>query len=1331
MVKMLDKGVENSAISSEAKEMLEGQVKKGKDRKFILICKGAAIKTLIVFKKGPFGPKIVKAKKEGFRGQAVCGVISGKGVHLTFHMPGTSEVSDAMKTEGNVYHDEPCKLAKLRQFFKEEGGMQFKPEFQIVTRLTDIHTVNETDEDREVGERRKAAESKGAEQLKQQLSHVLIKKLIPLARQAFAVQPSKREEILGPPVSIKEALSTDQLDVAKREILEYGALLKQIIAGETAPVTPSSAPPSPPPLAGDEPRGKAGKKVKNQLAELTRLGLNAEHETYDHQYSNLGKLANDLKNDSSVSSKERKQRIRTIVKQVDALAVKIAKRIADYKRYLKARDKTRGRKLDLAALNTAHRRYDKPLEDILFEVEVDLVNESPPDYSRAANRLSVSGVDKTYKEQLKKAKTDRENELADTRYKPVYEDKVRRINEGIAYLEKMPGTKDQVTKLKDLLKAGKNEARPGNYQTAYKKLTGLNSSLKAGEQASKKFASTAGGDKFQNLRAQAEKRIKDYAKIAGLADPETIDKARVDLQDALKILDTQRGKDPEGDAKHKALQVILRIDLKITAVKEKQRLCKDLNNNLNRIWYDLPVMATTKDYAPILDRWRTTDTLLKLHNYTEAEPLLKALDKDAWALYHRLWPDYNAWCDLEKKIDAEHLPLALKANNLQFLEKQANSIRGRLKWCKDTAPVSHDFTEVLKVARTAIEEIDTLLKPRLQAHKDLQGERDAAQKKFDDQRNIVTTRLKDLEEAEGDVKAFEDRINSAASKLKRMYAVEKADAIQTIFDEARTALVATLNDIEDILGDEEVLEKYVATSKDKKLRAQYAKIKAAVRKELDYLLEEGYAKLAELKSEVDIVDSRIELQERMQKPFLERFVTDMQAVGTLVAKAKQEQTQLRSADKTKGKKAAKARQKELAEVRKKFGKFKAYLDGFGGDIDDCLAMLESSAAVIVKNAVTRLEGEVKDQLAALAANTDLQKVVDDLKALASQVNDANLKKCMDTRYRILKGRLEQEIKTDCYASEPSHALTKVLAPFKTEVEQAVNEAGKRQARRTKIDERVKELGTKMARQKALFANAPSVKKGLVGQLKSATTVRENSETQSENLLAMIEKRLDLLIEDAKSGDGKLCLQWEQQERQAEQANLLAKEKWDSTLAIFWSNEWRQAEQAYRSHPVESCDESRWEALKKAMDQAKKTGSKQGLYDIALKQLDQARTLAREFAANPLNAKATGLVWLGRLSRRWKMQVRLYVKDVNNLVKKIKETVANDSSIDVGKATAPLTSIAHGFDPAIFDDAIDDLESKEDVATRRKAKEEGLRYVRSYQRLLARDPVLALVQEDNP
>ncbi len=66
-----------AAINAETIDMIEGQVKKGKVRKFFLITKGSSIQSLGVFKKGQFGPKIMEAKKNGFKGEVSYGVVSG------------------------------------------------------------------------------------------------------------------------------------------------------------------------------------------------------------------------------------------------------------------------------------------------------------------------------------------------------------------------------------------------------------------------------------------------------------------------------------------------------------------------------------------------------------------------------------------------------------------------------------------------------------------------------------------------------------------------------------------------------------------------------------------------------------------------------------------------------------------------------------------------------------------------------------------------------------------------------------------------------------------------------------------------------------------------------------------------------------------------------------------------------------------------------------------------------------------------------------------------------------------------------------------------------
>ena len=107
------KSSDQPGISPETQEMIEGQVKKGKARKFFMIYKGASIKTIVVFRKGAFGPKIMQAKKAGFKGEVCYGVVTGSGKNLFFWLPGNGEIAAAMKVD-SWEEKPPTKKAKLQ-----------------------------------------------------------------------------------------------------------------------------------------------------------------------------------------------------------------------------------------------------------------------------------------------------------------------------------------------------------------------------------------------------------------------------------------------------------------------------------------------------------------------------------------------------------------------------------------------------------------------------------------------------------------------------------------------------------------------------------------------------------------------------------------------------------------------------------------------------------------------------------------------------------------------------------------------------------------------------------------------------------------------------------------------------------------------------------------------------------------------------------------------------------------------------------------------------------------------------------------------------------------
>ena len=194
---------EGLGIDVETKEMLENEVKKGKPRKFILIYKGAQIKKLIVFKKGPYHTRIQQARKDGFKGEAACGIVTGSGVNLTFQLAGNKEVADAIGVD-NAVDAEPTKVAKLKEFLNE-NDLARKPEYEIVR---DPKAVSKPEAEDGDGSNGAAAATLGAtapvqpsgtaaqvDPLQEKCRQIKAV-LVPRVKEAIAADPSKQAEIV-------------------------------------------------------------------------------------------------------------------------------------------------------------------------------------------------------------------------------------------------------------------------------------------------------------------------------------------------------------------------------------------------------------------------------------------------------------------------------------------------------------------------------------------------------------------------------------------------------------------------------------------------------------------------------------------------------------------------------------------------------------------------------------------------------------------------------------------------------------------------------------------------------------------------------------------------------------------------------------------------------------------------------------------------------------------------------------------------------------------------------------------------------------------------------
>lgn len=110
---------ESASVSNDSKAYLD-EVKKGKSRKFAMICKGTEVISLVVYKKGGVEKRKKEAKESG-KGQFYFGTVGGKGIDINFILA---------RSDG--FESAPVKNTVLKNFLSEAADFNCKPIFEIV-----------------------------------------------------------------------------------------------------------------------------------------------------------------------------------------------------------------------------------------------------------------------------------------------------------------------------------------------------------------------------------------------------------------------------------------------------------------------------------------------------------------------------------------------------------------------------------------------------------------------------------------------------------------------------------------------------------------------------------------------------------------------------------------------------------------------------------------------------------------------------------------------------------------------------------------------------------------------------------------------------------------------------------------------------------------------------------------------------------------------------------------------------------------------------------------------------------------------------------------------
>lgn len=259
---------DQTAISEDSVAFLE-EVKKGKTRKFAMICKGTSIVSLVVYKKGNVEKHKKEAKQAG-KGQFYFGVVDGKGQDIRFVL-----------SREDGFDSAPVKTTVLKSFLDESADLKCKPVFEIVEiapivldeddplvarflklRDTAIQTC-ETHPDRAVeintlcrqigshfeldqpdqaepklielemllkglGEGGASVQPSNDSALEAKLVEAL-KKFKPLLEKALTLQPNRKAELLGAVAKVRDEIKAARFTQAQTDVIALGKLLKALV----------------------------------------------------------------------------------------------------------------------------------------------------------------------------------------------------------------------------------------------------------------------------------------------------------------------------------------------------------------------------------------------------------------------------------------------------------------------------------------------------------------------------------------------------------------------------------------------------------------------------------------------------------------------------------------------------------------------------------------------------------------------------------------------------------------------------------------------------------------------------------------------------------------------------------------------------------------------------------------------------------------------------------------------------------------------------------------------------------------------------------------------
>ena len=970
------------------------------------------------------------------------------------------------------------------------------------------------------------------------------------------------------------------------------------------------------------------------------------------------------------------------------------------------------------------------------------------------------------KTQKKAAATDRENAVADARYKAVYVDTLQQLAEAIGELTPLPGAAKEVKALQDLKSQGAQVAGPGKYKEACKALGALPGLLERGRQAAASFTGEAGNPEFQVARAAAEAALGEYRSRFQLSKPKTVQTHESEYTTILKTLEGSPAPSVIQTAIGQMVTLKTTLEQESAAAKTAEGKCVEAAATAHALVKEVQLYTQADVFKPLFKQYRHAQALQSILDFDQAKDAYQDLNASLVQAIQQHKPAYDAWKATQKKALAGPVTkldeIRSTYDSSYFADLPANC-RGKTynpsalyalyRATETEVIVKHDYAQATVVAQAVL---DTVAEPggaftaRVRAIGENKANLDAADLVVHAARQKAEDAIARLEGQQGDPAPFRSRLEAPGHAWfsAKQTNILSGNALAAARDTAVSAFQAIEADVIAIIGDGGENAGDAAKLDQSKAEAATAKVLS----DLDSAWKEADRAFAtatrgdltlttewnNLRAALDAVASEraeaLKLPVSTQTPgeWKRRDALAMLPLRTgsildriqVESKARAEQRD--TVRQTVNRVAAEARDRIKALLKAR-ARFAPYLQTVERQIEDLASMAASDVPAVVDSAMDRLKrgGEIDQLLMTLETPATFEDILSKKSQAKRLLEDKIFKEVSPDRVAALTTRYQEHIKPEM-AKRPPRAALELVKAFHDAVNEEKMKARDLHQRRQQI----KADTTTAEAELKKVTGAADLKKDLASQVEVLKKFTPGCETAYEIKVRALLATLASITAEGPEAQGRKD-QMQKAVRQRELDAEVRTNNLQASLDVFDANLAKKAKAALDNTPADQVDARRHAAIGEARDAA--AGHlKKGLIAEAQDSLDEAIRLANAFIADPFNKATANKRDLEKANSDYQTAVHAFARGVNDLkVEILAEADADATVADGPAAVQPLERLPTLFDVGKFSDVIAGLTSPSTVADRRRMRENVLRFVRVYQERFDKDPVLKTLAAGSP